>query len=270
MTIQESHQDHKTARHFVLAGKVILHQNTEGGHRAGLDAVMLAASVKSEPDTALHVVDLGAGVGTAGLCVAARCDTAHVVLVENDPATLRLTRSTLLDPENMHFSKRATVLAADIALRGNARRDAGLLPNMADHVIMNPPYWMKAKVRPSPDPQRIAAHILDDDGLNPWFRTAASIVKPGGGLSVIFPTEGLEDILSAMRGRFGAITVFPLYKGAHEAASRVIVTGIRASRAPMRLLPGLILHEEQKCGHTRREWTPQANAVLNGEAGLFI
>lgn len=257
-----------SARHYLLGGKVILHQDdVAGGHRAGLDAVMLAASVAGD---AGHVVDLGAGVGSAGLCVAARLAHVRVTLVENSAATLALARKTLADPENAAFADRVRLLDADVALRGRERGDAGLVANMADYAIMNPPYWQKGQVRLSANDSRVAAHVLGEEGLAPWFRTAAAILRKGGRLSVIFPAQRLDSVLREMAGRFGGVAIHPLYKGANEEAGRVVVTGVKASRAPMRLMPGLVLHEERIDGAARRQWTARANAILKGEAALFI
>jgi len=257
-------------RHFVLGGKVVLHQQTGGAHKAGLDAVMLAASVQDDGSFQKRIVDLGAGVGTAGRCVLNRLPNATAILVENDPTTLELANTTLNDPDNQWLNGRASVLNADVTLRGDARLEAGLTLNMADHVIMNPPYYDAALVRTSDNAARQAAHVLAEGGLEPWFRTASAILVAGGMLSVIFPAASLSQLLTLMEGRFGGISVFPLYKGEGEEAARVIVCGQKGSRAPMRLLSGLILHQAQKGDVSRREWTDEANAVLNGEAGLVI
>ena len=257
-------------RHFVLGGKVVLHQQTGGAHKAGLDAVMLAASVPDDGKSQKRIVDLGAGVGTAGLCALNHLPNASAILVENDPTTLELANATLEDPDNQWLNGRASTLKADVTLRGDARVEAGLTLNMADHVIMNPPYYDANEVRTSDNAARQAAHVLAEGGLEPWFRTASAILVSGGMLSVIFPAAGLSNLLTLMDGRFGGISVFPLYKGVGEEATRVIVCGQKGSRAPMRLLSGLILHKPKKDGISRREWTDEANAVLNGEAGLII
>lgn len=267
------------ARHFLLDGKVGICQSAGGEHRAGLDAVMLAAAVSLDPRPGRDVatlVDLGAGVGAGGLCVAARLASTgikqalHVTLVENDPASLALARLSVSEPANAPFAARIDILDADVTLRGAARTTAGLRPNMADWVIMNPPFHDRAKVRHSPNRSRAAAHVLGEDGLLPWFRTAAAILKKDGRLGLIFPAEGLNRVLEGLHGRFGAVAVFPLFKGAEEPAIRVVVTATKASRRPLRLLPGLILHEKARNAGGRRDWTAQANAVLKGNASLFI
>lgn len=257
------------AAHHVLGGKVALVQDKNHGHQAGLDAVMLAASI-SGVDRRSRLVDLGAGVGTAGLCVAARLSMVDVTLVENQPKAIALAKKTLNLPHNTSFSKRLKILEADVTLRGLKREVAGLTRNMADFVIMNPPYWCRDKVGLSPDGSRVDAHVLGEGGLEPWFRTAASILEANGRLSVIFPAAGLQDILSCMASRFADICIIPLYKGEGESAIRVVVTGVKGSRAPLTLTPGIVLHEPKRDGESRRAWTPHADAILKGKATLFI
>ena len=54
------------------------------GHRAGSDAVFLAAAVPAKSGE--RVLDIGAGVGVAGLCLLARVPGIEVTAVEIDPA----------------------------------------------------------------------------------------------------------------------------------------------------------------------------------------
>src|SRR4030095_1814186 len=67
-----------------LGGQLRLKQ-LKSGHRAGHDAVLLAAATPARPGD--RVADLGAGAGVAGLAVASRVAGIDLVLVEID-ATL--------------------------------------------------------------------------------------------------------------------------------------------------------------------------------------
>ncbi len=71
----------------VLGGKLRLKQPT-GGHRFGHDAILLAAACPARAGE--RVVDLGAGVGAAGLALALRVAGTNVVLVEIDAALAAL------------------------------------------------------------------------------------------------------------------------------------------------------------------------------------
>jgi len=252
-----------TTKDAFLGGKVHVLQPAKGRHRAGLDAVYLAAAL---PDGMKgHVVDLGAGVGTAGFCAASRLPDITVTLVELDPAALELSQKGLLLEENKAFADRIRTLDADITAKGAVRHASGLTPSLADHAIMNPPYYTAGTFRASPAAARASAHMLDERGLEPWAKTATDIVREGGSLTVIFRADGLQELLNVLNGRFGAIDIIPLRPRPDAAATRVIIRAIRASRAPMQLLPGFVLHEGDGS-----EFLPAARAVMRDGAGLGI
>ncbi|GAB2183167.1 tRNA1(Val) (adenine(37)-N6)-methyltransferase [Roseibium sp. LAB1] len=253
----------ETTHDAFLGGKVYVHQPRRGRHRAGLDAVYLAAAL---PDgTRGHVVDLGSGVGTAGFCAAARLPEINVTLVDIDDTVLALARRGLEDPANSAFSARVSLLEADITAKGSVRHAAGLTPALADHIIMNPPYYEADRFRASPNSARAGAHMLDDRGLEPWARTATDIVKEGGSLTVIFRADGLQELLSVLKGRFGAVEVIPLRPRQDAAATRILVRAIRASKAPLRLMPGFVLHEGDGS-----DFTPQSKAIMRDGEGLGL
>lgn len=97
-------------RDAFLGGLVELLQPARGtGHRAGLDAVYLAAAV--DPSAQGHVLDLGSGSGAAGFCLAARVPGVRVSLVDRTPARspLPATRwiclKTRISPKGSRCSK---------------------------------------------------------------------------------------------------------------------------------------------------------------------
>lgn len=250
-------------RDAFLGGQVHVYQPRKGRHRAGLDAVYLAAALPS--DTKGHVIDLGAGVGTAGFCAAARLTGITVTLVEIDETVMSLADTALNDPENAHFSGRIRLLHADITAKGSVRHASGLVPSMADHAIMNPPYYEADRFRASPNAARADAHVLDERGLEPWAKTATDIVREGGSLTVIFRADGLQELLTVLKGRFGATDVIPLRPRPEAPATRVLVRAIRASKAPLRLLPGFVLHEG-----TGSEFTSQSKSIMRDGLGLGL
>lgn len=252
-----------TTHDAFLGGKVYVHQPRHGRHRAGLDAVFLAAALPDQ--TAGHVVDLGAGVGTAGFCAASRLPNVTVTLVEIDPIAQDLARRGLEDPHNSDFADRVQILEADITAKGNIRHESGLKPSMADHVIMNPPYYEADRFRASPSSARADAHMLDERGLEPWIKTAVDIVKVGGSLTAIFRADGLQELLAIMQGRFGAIDVIPLHPRQDTAASRILIRAVRASKAPLSLLPGFVLHE---CDGSH--FTDQSKCIMRDGRGLGL
>ena len=231
------------------------------GHRAGMDAMMLAAAVPAGFSGAL--ADFGAGAGAAGLAVAARCGQARVTLVENAPEKLEAARLTLADPANAGVAERARLVDADVTLTGKARVVAGLPDNAFDFVIMNPPFNARAD-RESPDRLRAAAHVMGDGLFEAWLRSAAAVVKPRGGLAVIARPQSLGELLAALEGRFGGAQVLPIHPRDGADAIRIVVRAVRGSRAGLMLAPPLILHEP---GSDR--FSTRADAINNGRASLF-
>ncbi|MTI45133.1 tRNA1(Val) A37 N6-methylase TrmN6 [Roseibium hamelinense] len=262
MSERPADRDAATTRDAFLGGKVHIRQPKDGWHRAGLDAVYLAAALPEK--TQGHLVDLGAGVGTAGFCAAARLPDLTVTLVEIDPVVQDLCGASLRDPENAGFAGRVNMLTADVTAKGAERHASGLVPRLADHVIMNPPYYEIDRFRSSPKNERASAHMLDDRGLEPWVRTASDILRVGGSLTVIFRADGLQHALTVLEGRFGAIDVIAIRPRADAPATRILIRAIRGSRAPLQLLPGLVLHGESS------DFLPDAKAVLRDGAGLGL
>ncbi|HVW54970.1 MAG TPA: methyltransferase [Rhizobiaceae bacterium] len=231
------------------------------GHRAGIDAMILAAAVPS--GFAGRVVDFGAGAGAAALAVLSRCPQATAVLVERSAEMAGFACKTLALPENAALAERATVLEADVTLTGQRRIDAGLLDRSADFVIMNPPF-NTAHHRPSPDSLKKQAHMMEEGLFESWLRSAGAVVMPTGSVALIARPSSLPAILAALSGRFGDSEILPVHPRSDLAAIRIVLRARRGSRAALRLCPPLILHE----GPANR-FTQRANDINNGRASLF-
>lgn len=236
-------------------------QPRRGAHRAGLDALLLAAAVPA--DATGLVVDLGAGVGVAGLGVLARAPGLAAVLVERDPPTAALARAGLDLADNAALAHRARIAEVDLTGPAAARVAAGLAAGAADWVILNPPFHPAGRVRVSPDAPRRAAHVAADGDLDAWLRVAAWALKPDGHVALIYRADALARLLAALSGRFGAVAITPIHPRAGDIAHRVVITGRRGSRAAPALLPGLVLHPDGS-----NLYLPTADAILRGRAGL--
>ena len=242
-------------------GKFYLVQPKGSGHRAGMDAMMLAAAVSS--DFSGRLADFGAGAGAAGLAVASRCPEARVVLVENSAEMLAYAKRTITHPSNEELRDRVSVLAADVALSGKGRTEAGLCDGAFDFVIMNPPF-NAGHDRATPDELKRGAHVMPYDLFERWARSATAIVKPRGGIAIIARPQSVAEILAALGGRFGRIEILPIHPRPDAAAIRIVVRGVRASRAGLSLMPPLFLHEQ---GSDR--FSARADNINNGRASLF-
>lgn len=233
----------------LLAGRLRLLQRAKG-HRAGSDAVLLACTA---PQGAERIADLGAASGAVGLMAALLAPQAKVTLIEQEAGLVALAEQNI----------------ALNALQGRAEArclDAfrlGQVPELReafDTVLTNPPFFSAASSRPSPEPGRASAHHMEGD-LHRWVSGVLTLLKPKGEAVMIHRADHLEAVLAAFSGRFGAITLRFVYPREGEPALRVLIAGIKGSRAPLAVLPPLLLHEGQG-------FTEAARALHAGEARL--
>jgi tRNA1(Val) A37 N6-methylase TrmN6 len=238
-----------------LGGRVRIMQ-PEKGFRAGIDSVFLAAAVPCEPGETL--MEAGIGTGVAALCVLARVPNVHITGVEI------AARHAMLAEENAKrngLSAHVRVIHGDV--KDCLRRDLAQWPTQGsfNHVYANPPYHDADKVQPSPYGLKAQARSFGAQDLDLWIKVLHTMVTLRGTCTIIHRADSLGAILTAMGDRFGDIKVAPLYAREGMAASRVIVQGIKGSRASLQLLPGLILHA------AGNQFTPEADAILrNGLA----
>lgn len=240
-----------------LGGQVMLVQPATNAHRSGSDAVFLAATLHGATGA---ILDMGAGAGTVGLMAAHANPEAHITLAEQDQQMLACCAKSL--ERNPSLAARAKVLEVDLLASEPQRIACGLRRAAFDHVLSNPPYRKAGHVRTIP--AKKAAHVVSDDDLDGWMRTAASVLRPGGLLTLIFAADGLMDVLEAFKGRFGAITILGLHPRASVPAERLLIRAIKGRKTPPRLLPGLVLHGDDG------SYTPQARAILEGDVGIAL
>lgn len=210
------------------------------GHRAGMDAMLLASLVADE--RACRIADLGAGAGACGHggCGAAGECRGNAVrtLAGNGaicPPQPRTARECCL-------SARVSVREADVTLRAKARAEAGLPDDHFHHVIMNPPY-NDAGDRRTPDALKAEAHAMTDGLFEDWIRTAGAIMVPGGQLSLISRPQSVAEIIAACGSRFGGLEITLIHPRPGEDAVRMLVTAIKGSRARLAFRAPLIMHE---------------------------
>jgi tRNA1(Val) A37 N6-methylase TrmN6 len=244
-----------------LGGRLRILQPRQG-YRAGLDAVMLAAAVPDRRGAPFSVLDAGAGVGTAGLCVAWRCPAARVVLIERAPDLVALARENIA---RNGLAERASVVEADISSVSRAElAPLGVAEGAFDQVIANPPYHAEGAGTVAPHALKAAAHTMPEAGLEDWCRFLARMARPGGEVLIVHKTAALPSLLSALKGRFGGLAALPLHSFAGEPAGRILLRGVKGSRAPFRLEAGLVLHEAEN------RFTPGAEGVLRLGQSLAV
>jgi tRNA1(Val) A37 N6-methylase TrmN6 len=222
----------------VLGGRLRLTQQRRG-HRVGHDAILLAAATGARPGD--HVADLGAGVGAAGLALAIRVPDVTVTLVEIDPALADIAAENI---RRNGLAARMRAVPLDVTGPLTAFASYGVAPGSLDRVLMNPPFNHSDAQQASPDPGRRAAHLASAATLADWVAAAGGLLHSAGTLTMIWRADGLGDVLAALGGGFGGITLMPVHGRAGQPAIRILMRARKGSRAPLALLPALSLNDE--------------------------
>jgi tRNA1(Val) A37 N6-methylase TrmN6 len=221
----------------ILDGRLTLFQPKKG-HRAGSDAVLLAATL---PELgAGPLLDMGAGVGTIGLVAALVQPDLQVTLLERDPDLAALAARNAVANG---LEKRIRVIAADLGAPAAMLAQAGLATASFACVAMNPPFYAAGEARLSPVANRRAAHVVETP-LPVWLRTARRLLMPGGRLALIHRAEAVAEVLAGLATGFGGVSVRPVHASADRPAIRILVGATLGSKKPAALLPALVLHRE--------------------------
>ena len=235
----------------MLDGRVRLLQ-PKRGYRAGLDAALLAAAC--DAGAGARVLEAGCGPGAALLAAAARRPQARFTGLERDPQAAALARRNVaLNALN----GRVDILEGDVAQGFQA---LGLAP--FDAALANPPFFDDPAALRAPAPERRGAWMADD-GLAAWTAFLLKAVREGGTLTIIHRADRLGDILGLLAPKAASAQVRPVHPFADQPAKRVLVRAVKTGKAPLRLLPPLILHDRSGGKHTA-----EAEAILRGEAAL--
>ncbi|MFL9827289.1 tRNA1(Val) (adenine(37)-N6)-methyltransferase [Rhodoplanes sp. SY1] len=223
----------------ILDGRLRLLQPRRG-HRFGHDAILLAAATPALAGE--RAVELGAGVGAAALALAWRVPGLHLTMIEIDPA---LVGAATENAARNGLADRVAAVRLDVAAPLAAFVEAELPPGVAARVLMNPPFNDPGTLSASPDPARRRAHVAVSQGETPlldvWIGAAARLLRPGGTLSLIWPAAGLGAVLARLSDGFGGIGLVPVHGKDGQPAIRVLVRATKGGRAPLALLPGLVL-----------------------------
>lgn len=235
----------KHAEEITVLNKRVKLIQPSTGFRTSMDSVLVAAACPAKPgDT---ILDLGCGVGSAGLCVLYRVPETtltgidiqanHIKLAQNN-AALNATAS------------RTNFETADVLTYKT--------PQTYDHVICNPPYLDAGTHLVSPDQSKAAArsHSADGPGFLKWIDTAYRALRQGGCLTLIHRADHIDRIIRDCGSRFGGTTVIPLWPKAGMDAKRVIIRTVKDRRSAARLHTGLVLHTQDG------KYTPEAEKIL--------
>ncbi|MBO9475595.1 methyltransferase [Shimia sp. R10_1] len=237
-----------------LNGRVQLWQPTKG-YRAGVDPVILAASVPAK--TGDQVLELGCGVGAAFLCLHARVAGVCFDAVEIQADYAALARKNVTENE-----ADARIWDADLTALPKA-----LKQRQFDHVLANPPYFDRSASTRAEDIGRDVA-MGEISPLAEWVAVAAKRLKPKGTATFIHRAEKLPELLEEMSGVLGALQVLPLQARVGRDAGLVLVRAQKGARAAFRLHAPVVMHEGAVHTHDGESYTQRMRDVLRNGAAL--
>lgn len=218
------------------------------GYRAGLDAILLAASL---PDRlGMQALELGCGAGGALFPAATRLKNTSFIGLERETEMAALARKGV---SANALDDRVQVIEGDVH---NLPSD---WENRYDLVFSNPPYFEPGKIQ-APSSGRHHAYMAEQP-LTDWLKAMLFVTKPKGRITLIHRAGEVGEILSYLLSRSGEIEVYPVRSAPGLPAKRVIVTarkGLR--RGEVTLHDGLTMHE----GRGARDYTEAAAAILSG------
>lgn len=223
------------------------------GYRAATDPVLLAAACPAIAGE--QVLDVGAGVGTAAFCLGARVPGLRLIGVEAQPDYAALSERNAA----LNQAPDWTAHVGDIAAPSKAIKALTV-----DHVITNPPFFAEQEVAALPIAAKDRAH-REAAALAEWVDFCLRRLRPRGRLTMIHRSERLPELLAALTGRAGSITLHPLWPRPGAAAKRFLLSAVKEGKGPLRLTAGTVLH-----GPSGDHFTDAAEAILRGGAALPI
>lgn len=223
------------------------------GYRAGIDPVLLAAAVPARAGAC--VLELGCGAGVASLCLGVRVPGLHLTGVEMQPSYAALARRNALE--------------AGITLEvHNARLEnmpAPLRQQSFDHVIANPPYFLRDRGTAAADAGRETA-LGEKTPLTVWIDVAVRRLAPKGRLTLIQRIGRLPTVLSALEGRLGSVEVVPLAPRDGRAPKLFLLRAVKGGRAAFVLYACETLHAKPRHEADEEAYTAPIGAILRNGA----
>lgn len=225
------------------------------GYRAATDPVFLAASVPARAGE--RVLELGCGVGVAALCLQARVPGLHLTGVELQAAYADLARR----------NAQANGAVMDVVQADLTGLPPDLRAQSFDHVIANPPYY--APQGPAAQDAGRDRALREQTPLALWLDVALRRVRDGGHVTLIHLTERLPELLAGLTPR-ASVMVLPLAARMHRPARRVIVQARKGGRAPLVLLPPLVIHQGDSHPGDGEYFTEPVRAIMRGAGALDL
>ena len=212
-----------------LDGKVLLKQH-QNGLRATSDSVLVSAIVPAQKGET--ILDVGAGNGIIGLCVASRVFSAITAVEVQKKLCLLIHENAILNNKNIDIFQ-LDIFSSEDPLKGK----------LFHHVVTNPPFYkLSRKIRKNLEQKK--AYFQDFD-LKKWLNYCLKHLRSKGSFCLIHSPEALPEILSVLAIKLGNIEIFPITPKEGKNATRVLIRGYLNKKGPLILHSPLVMHTKE-------------------------
>ena len=232
-----------------LGGRLRLLQPKKG-FRAGIDSVLLAASVMASPGE--KVLDIGSGVGTVLFCLMKRIPDLQAIGIELQKEYYSLA---LINSEKNELKAKF--------FHGDFQSPSITLKNfLFDHIFFNPPYYSDRSYKKSGNWLREIANIEKPGSLENMLRFSLKRCKPYGYITLINRPANIGKILSILEDGSGDIKILPILSFGRDSAFRIIIRARKSAKGETKLLEGLQLFQSSTGNETKKKYSLKLIEIL--------
>ena len=209
------------------------------GYRFSLDPLLLCDFA---PDGSGSLLDLGTGCGIIPLVMARRSAYEQLVGVE---VQQRMADIAAMNVEENHLVGRISIIHGDVLeLSAHYKGDSFEL------VMGNPPYRRSGSGRTSPTPGRDIARHESSATLADFLAMAKKMVKPGGGICLIYHPERLAELLQlALELKLAPSRLQMVHGDVTLPARMFMIELIKGKKPALEVLPPLLVSESVYGAH---------------------
>ena len=224
------------------------------GYRAGIDPILLAASVNVIEGQ--KVLDLGCGVGTASFALGYRVKNIELYGIEIQKA--------VADMANLNSEENGIELKLECS--NITKLSSNITSKSFDHVIANPPYFdRKTSVRSINLAKEKS--FGDTCPISDWLKVAAKRAKPKGFVHFIVRSDRLPEMFRNMPNSLGSLVITPILSRKNENAKLTILHARKNGRAGFIISSPIILHPLKSA--SQEKYLPEVDRVLRNGASLI-
>ncbi len=190
-----------------LDGKLRIYQPKKG-YRAGIDAVLLAASVKERNN--LSILDVGSGSGVISFCLAYRCNNVSITGIEKNKDYYLLSLKSF-KKNNKNFKINFI------------NKDFKKLDKMQFSVIVSNPPWFPINSIYESKNSLINEAKIESISLDRWINKVCDNLELFGEYYTIFPYDRINEIIDIMKNYFNLIKIYPLASFVKDKPNKAII-----------------------------------------------